>query len=69
VDGLGSTVIPKPDTTGAMPLLPPSTNCHGGLACIMISGTTALADEVAMKYLYAGAGVGFDFSNAKKPCV
>jgi len=67
LDALGSTIVPKPDATGLMPLLPGSTMCHGGMACIMISGTTAAADEVAMKYPYAG--VGFDFSNAKKPCV
>jgi hypothetical protein len=67
VDALGSTITPKPDATGAMPLLPGSTDCHGGMACIMVSGTTAPADEVAMQYPYAG--VGFDFSNAKKPCV
>jgi hypothetical protein len=67
VDALGSTIVPKPDATGAAPLLPGSTDCHGGMACIIISGTTGAADEVAMKYPYAG--VGFDFSNAKKPCV
>jgi hypothetical protein len=67
LDTYGSTIIPKPDATGAAPLLPGSTDCHGGVACIMVSGTTAAADEVAMKYPYAG--VGFDFSNAKKPCV
>ena len=37
------------------------------MGCIIVSGTTAAADETAMKYPYAG--VGFDFSNAKKPCV
>jgi hypothetical protein len=67
VDALASTITPKPDAAGTMPLLPGSTMCHGGMACIMISGTTSMADEVAMKYPYAG--VGFDFSNAKKPCV
>ncbi len=67
LDALGSMITPKPDAAGTMPLLPGATNCHGGMACIMISGTTAPADEVAMKYPYAG--VGFDFSNAKKPCV
>jgi len=67
VDALGSTITPKPDSTGAAPLLPGSTNCHGGMACIIVSGTTGAADTVGMKYPYAG--VGFDFSNAKKPCV
>jgi hypothetical protein len=67
VDALGSSIVPKPDATGANPLLPGSTNCHGGMACIIVSGTTGAADAVAMKYPYAG--VGFDFSNAKKPCV
>lgn len=68
LDALGSTIIPKPDPAGASPLKPGTTNCHGASkACVMISGTTAMADEVAMKYPYAG--VGFDFSNAKKPCV
>ena len=67
LDAFGSTITPKPDATGTAPLLPGSTMCHGGMACIMISGTTAAADEVAKKYPYAG--VGFDFSNAKKPCI
>lgn len=67
LDTFGSTIVPKPDSTGAAPLLPGSTDCHGGTACIMISGTTTAADEATMKYPYAG--VGFDFSNAKKPCV
>jgi len=67
LDALGSTIVPKPDATGASPLVPGMTMCHGGTHCIMISGMTAAADEVAMKYPYAG--VGFDFSNAKKPCV
>ncbi|HVY27309.1 MAG TPA: hypothetical protein VHB79_12205 [Polyangiaceae bacterium] len=67
VDALGSTITPKPDSTGAAPLLPGTTNCHGGMACIIVSGTTGAADTEAMKYPYAG--VGFDFSNAKKPCV
>lgn len=67
VDALGSTITPKPDSTGAAPLLPGSTNCHGGMECIIVSGTTGAADTVGMKYPYAG--VGFDFSNAKKPCV
>lgn len=67
LDSFGSTIVPKPDTTGTMPLLPGSTLCHSGAACIIISGTTAAADDVAMKYPFAG--VGFDFSNAQKPCV
>lgn len=68
LDALGSTIVPTPDASGASPLKPGATNCHSmSKACIMISGTTAAADEVAMKYPYAG--VGFDFSNAKKPCV
>ncbi len=67
LDAFGSTVTPKPDAAGTMPLMPGATMCHGGTACIMISGTTAAADEVAKKYPYAG--VGFDFSNAKKPCI
>jgi hypothetical protein len=67
LDAYGSTITPKPDSTGAAPLLPGSTDCHGGTSCIMVSGTTAAADEVAMTYPYAG--VGFDFSNAKKPCL
>jgi len=67
-DALGSMIVPKPDPSGASPLKPGSTNCHGAsMGCVLISGTTAAADEVAMKYPYAG--VGFDFSNAKKPCV
>ena len=68
LDALGSTITPKPDPAGASPLKPGATNCHSASkACVMISGTTAMADETAMKYPYAG--VGFDFSNAKKPCV
>jgi hypothetical protein len=68
LDALASTIIPTPDATGTSPLKPGTTNCHGASkACIMISGITAAADEVAKKYPYAG--VGFDFSNAKKPCV
>jgi hypothetical protein len=67
LDTYGSDITPKPDATGAAPLVPGSTNCHGGMGCIIVSGTTAAADETAMKYPYAG--VGFDFSNAKKPCV
>jgi hypothetical protein len=47
--------------------VPGATMCHGGMKCVLISGVTAAADEVAKKYPYAG--VGFDFSNAKKPCV
>jgi hypothetical protein len=66
LDAFGSTITPKPDATGASPLLPGNTMCHGGMACVIISGTTAMQDEVAKKYPYAG--VGFDFSNAKKPC-
>jgi hypothetical protein len=67
-DALGSTIIPAPDPSGASPLKPGMTNCHGGsMGCVLISGMTAMADELAMKYPYAG--VGFDFSNAKKPCV
>jgi len=67
LDALGSTIVPKPDPAGASPLVPGSTMCHGGMKCVLISGTTAMADETEMKYPYAG--VGFDFSNAKKPCV
>jgi len=67
-DALGSTIIPAPDPSGANPLKPGATNCHGAsMGCVLISGMTAMADELAMKYPYAG--VGFDFSNAKKPCV
>jgi hypothetical protein len=66
-DKHGSTITPVPDPSGAAPLLPGSTNCHGGTKCVMISGMIAVQDEVAMKYTFAG--VGFDFSNAKKPCV
>lgn len=68
LDALGSTITPMPDATGAAPLVPGTTNCHGASTkCVIITGMTAAADEVAMKYPYAG--VGFDFSNAKKPCV
>jgi hypothetical protein len=67
LDTFGSTITPKPDSTGASPLLPGTTNCHGGMACIIVSGTTGAEDAATMKYPYAG--VGFDFSNAKKPCV
>jgi hypothetical protein len=67
LDAYGSMITPAPDATGVAPLKPGATDCHGGMACVLVSGTTALADEVAMKYPYAG--VGFDFSNAKKPCV
>jgi len=67
LDTYGSDITPKPDKTGAAPLIPGSTDCHGGMGCIIVSGTTAAADEAAMKYPYAG--VGFDFSNAKKPCI
>lgn len=67
LDAYGSMITPAPDATGVAPLKPGSTDCHGGMACVLVSGTTAMADEVAMKYPYAG--VGFDFSNAKKPCV
>jgi hypothetical protein len=67
LDALGSTIVPAPDPAGANPLKPGGTMCHGGMKCVLISGMTAAADEVAMKYPYAG--VGFDFSNAKKPCV
>ena len=37
------------------------------MGCIKISGEVAPADEANNVYPYAG--VGFDFSNAKKPCV
>jgi hypothetical protein len=67
LDTFGSTITPKPDATGASPLLPGATNCHGGMACVIVSGTTSIEDATTMKYPYAG--VGFDFSNAKKPCV
>ena len=67
-DALGSTIVPAPDPSGASPLKPGMTNCHGAsMGCVLISGMTAMADALAMKYPYAG--VGFDFSNAKKPCV
>jgi hypothetical protein len=63
-----STIVPKPDPTGkGAPLVPGMTNCHGGSYCILVSGMTGAEDDVAMKYPYAG--VGFDFSNAGKPCV
>ncbi len=67
LDTYGSMITPTPDKTGAAPLKPGATDCHGGTACVLVSGTTSAADEVAMKYPYAG--VGFDFSNAKKPCI
>jgi len=68
LDALMSTITPAPAPAGsAMPLKPGTTDCHGGTHCIIISGMTAAADTVAMKYPYAG--VGFDFSNAGKPCV
>lgn len=67
LDSFGSTIVPKPEATGAAPLVPGSTACHGGTACIIISGTTAAADDSTLKYPFAG--VGFDFSNAQKPCV
>jgi hypothetical protein len=67
LDSFGSMITPKPDSTGASPLLPGTTNCHAGMACIIVSGTTGTEDAATMKYPYAG--VGFDFSNAKKPCV
>jgi len=67
-DALGSTIVPKPDPGGTgAPLVPGSTMCHGGMKCIAISGTTVAGDPTANMYAYAG--VGFDFSNAKKPCV
>lgn len=67
LDSFGSTIMPAPDATGVSPLKPGSTDCHGGTSCIIISGKTAEADDAAEIYPYAG--VGFDFSNAKKPCV
>ena len=68
LDALASTITPAPAPAGSgTPLKPGTTDCHGGTHCIIISGTTAAADTVAMKYPYAG--VGFDFSNAGKPCV
>jgi len=69
LDAYGSTIVPKPDATGALPLVPGMTNCHGGTHCIMISGATVAADEVSVPPKYPYAGVGFDLSNAKKPCV
>jgi hypothetical protein len=66
----GSTITPKPDKSGADPLKPGSTMCHGGTACILASGTTAMEDTTGATPKYPYAGVGFDFSNAaKKPCV
>lgn len=69
LDAYGSTIIPAPDKTGAAPLKPGMTDCHGGTACMIVSGTTAMADETAVPPVYPYAGIGFDFSNAKMPCV
>jgi hypothetical protein len=69
LDAYGSTIIPAPDKTGTAPLKPGMTDCHGGTACMIVSGTTAPADETAVPPVYPYAGIGFDFSNAKKPCV
>jgi hypothetical protein len=68
-DTFGSTVMPEPDPagTGAKPTLPKMVaDCHGGMYCMVVSGTNAVADEANGKYPYSG--VGFDFSNAKKSC-
>jgi hypothetical protein len=66
-DAYGTMITPKPDPAGSIPLVPGSVDCHGASkGCIVVSGTVVANDEVAMKYAYAG--VGFDFSNAKKPC-
>jgi hypothetical protein len=67
VDTLGSTIVPAPDPAGASPSKAGSTNCHGGMTCMLVSGNTVMADNNGIKYPYAG--VGFDFSHAKKPCV
>jgi hypothetical protein len=72
VDALGSMIVPKPDPSGAIPLKPGTTNCHGGTSCILISGATVANMEdlvTPANSKYAFAGVGFDLSNAKKPCV
>lgn len=69
LDTYGSTITPKPDASGASPLVPGMTNCHGGTHCVMISGSTAAEDTVSVPPKYPYAGVGFDLSNAKKPCV
>jgi len=71
LDAFASTIVPAPaPATGGVPLAPGSTNCHGASTkCIMISGTTTMADATAVPPKYPYAGVGFDFSNAKKPCV
>jgi hypothetical protein len=69
LDAHGSTIVPAPDPAGASPLKPGSTDCHGGMKCVMISGVVGMQDETAMPPKYTFAGVGFDFSNAKKPCV
>lgn len=69
LDALGSMITPAPSPAGsATPLKPGTTMCHGASTkCIIITGTTAMADEALSKYPYAG--VGFDLSNAMKPCV
>jgi hypothetical protein len=67
LDALGSTIIPKPDPAGASPLKPGTSNCHGGTSCVLISGATVVGAPDDMMYAYAG--VGFDLSNAGKPCV
>jgi hypothetical protein len=67
LDALGSTITPKPDPAGASPLKPGTTNCHGGTSCVIITGMTVVGAPDDMMYAYAG--VGFDLSNAGKPCV
>jgi hypothetical protein len=69
LDALGSTITPKPDPAGASPLKPGTTNCHGGTSCVLISGATVAGMPDATPPTYAYAGVGFDLSNATKPCV
>lgn len=66
LDTLGSTITPAPDKTGTSPLMPSTTSCHGGMACVAVSGTTGASDAATNKYPFAG--VGFDFSNVKKSC-
>lgn len=69
LDTYGSMITPAPDKTGTAPLKPGMTDCHGGTSCMIVTGMTAVADETAMPPVYPYAGIGFDFSNAKKPCV
>jgi len=66
LDTLGSTIIPAPDKTKTMPIKATGTDCHGGMGCMLVTGMTGMQDDEAGKYPYAG--IGFDFSNAMKPC-